>query len=242
MAAWMVSPVYDFSDLTIIIPTLNEGENMQKLVRSITKKYRGASIIVADDGSTDNTKVIVEAFSRRHRGNVMFLDRKRSKVHGLTASVLDGALAAHTKKIVVMDGDMQHPFEKVGDLARVLDDYDMAIGVRSTVKDWGVFRKIISKCMALFVHSVFRLRRLNTCNDMMSGFFGIRTKLFKSLINENKKSFVPEGYKVMLDILRTADRTVRVKEVRYSTFHLRRHGKSKLGIGQAVNTLKSTFR
>lgn len=237
--------VDDFSNLTIIIPTLNEAENILKLMRLLIKRYDGVSIIVADDGSTDGTVRTVNEFSKGHGRKIILLDRKNRKVHGLTASVLDGALIARTKKIIVMDADMQHPFEKVGNLAKALDACEIAIGVRSTVKDWGLARRAVSKCMSLFVYSVFAVRKLNTCDDMMSGFFGVRTSMLKSLIKRHKASFVPEGYKVLLDLLRIAPKGVSIREVRYNTFHLRQHGESKLamlGIGQAANTLRSTFR
>lgn len=231
----------DFSNLTVIIPTLNEEENVPKLVVLLSKRYKGIKIIVADDGSADGTKRVVENLAKRNR-NIRFLDRKNKSVHGLTASVLDAAMRVNTSKIALMDGDMQHPFEKISEISKALDRMDLVIGVRTHVKNWGFQRRIISKGMNLLVYVVFKLRGKPVCDDMMSGFFGIRTSLFKSLISRNRKAYVEKGYKVMLDTLRVIGRNARIGEVKYSTFHDRLHGKSKLGMHQVPTTLESTFR
>lgn len=236
----------DFSDLTIIIPTLNEVKNIPKLVKLLTGRYKGVRIIISDDGSEDGTK---EAVLRIARGNnrISFLDRGRRRIHGLTESVIDAAMRANTKHIVVMDGDMQHPFQKVGALAKGLEKFDIVIGVRSRVKDWGIHRRVISKSVSSFAYAVFKLRNKKVTKDMMSGFFGVRTQLFKSLIRNSRKQFVGRGYKVLLDMLRISDNTIKVGEVDYVTFHDRKAGKSKLNAKalvthQAVNFFKSTLK
>lgn len=236
----------DFSNVTIIIPTLNEGKNISKLISLLTGKYRKINVIVSDDGSTDGTKETVLRISRSNK-RIKLLDRTSKPVHGLTASVIDAAMIVSSKYIVVMDGDMQHPYEKVGAIINALDDCDIVIGVRSMVKDWGLHRRVISKSMSSFVYATFKLRGKRVSGDMMSGFFGIRSLLLQSLVKRHKEQFVPKGYKVLLDILRVVDRNSKIEEVRYATFHPRKEGKSKLGIknmvgNQAINTIKSTLK
>ena len=233
-----------FSDLTVIIPTLNEREDVPKLIKILRGSYKGVHIIVSDDGSTDGTKEAVEAIAKR-AGGVLFLDRRKKSVHGLTASVVDAAMLVKTKKIVVMDGDMQHPPNKVGSIARALDRDDVVIGVRSTIRNWGFHRRIVSKSVNALAYGTFKMRGRHTTKDMMSGFFGIRSGLFKRLIRENSGEFTGKGYKVLLDVLRLADRSARVAEIHYDTFHDRRHGRSKLkmmGIHQMPKVLRSVLR
>lgn len=234
----------DFSDLTVIIPTLNEREDLPKLIGILRRSYKGIRIIVSDDGSTDGTKEAVESIGR-HTKDVLFLDRSKRRIHGLTASVVDAAMLVRTKKIVVMDGDMQHPPNKVGEIARALDSNEIVIGVRSAIKNWDIHRRIISNSVNALAYSTFKLRGRHTTKDMMSGFFGIRSKLFKGLIKKNSTKFTGEGYKVLLDVLRMADRSARVAEIHYSTFQDRRHGRSKLkmmGIQQMPKVLRSVLR
>ncbi|MGI0134538.1 MAG: glycosyltransferase, partial [Candidatus Micrarchaeaceae archaeon] len=207
-----------YSDTTVIIPTFNERRNIGKLIRSLLRMYPGISVIVSDDGSGDGTGEEVKRISSRS-GKVKFLDRRKRPQHGLAASVLDAALMARTGKIIVMDGDMQHPPGKVRELARALDSSDISVGVRTSVENWGLHRRVISKCMAYLAYAVFALRGKMVCNDIMSGFFGVKTSLLQRLIRSKRAGFVPRGYKVLLDILRLCDSNKRIAEVYYSTFH-----------------------
>ncbi|MEM3841627.1 MAG: glycosyltransferase, partial [Candidatus Micrarchaeaceae archaeon] len=205
-----------YSDLTVIVPTLNEKGNIGRVINALIKLYPGIHIIVADDGSDDGTIEEVASFRSK---NVVLLNRKNKSIHGLTASVVDAATGVNTKYTVVMDGDMQHPPELVRDLYIKLHSYDMVIGVRISVKNWGLHRVILSKGMAMLSYIVFAARRKPTTRDMMSGFFGIRTNVIKRIIKNRKSGFVMSGYKVMLDILRMAPPNLSLCEVEYSTFH-----------------------
>ena len=200
--------------------------------------YPDISVIVSDDGSGDGTKAIVNAL-RKGNKNVSLLDRSQRKVHGLTASVLDAASVSTTKKLVVMDGDMQHPPSKVGLLSNSLNNYDLVIGVRTSVKEWGIYRRVQSKSIAYLSYALFALLGRRTCNDMMSGFFGIDSKIFKDLIAKHRERFVEDGYKVLLDTLKLVGRDVAIGEVRYSTFSPRKGGKSKFGFKHMITTLRS---
>lgn len=232
----------DFSDLTVIIPTRNEADNISGILSSLRRQYKNISIIVSDDGSTDGTREIVENASKVDR-RVMLLDRRKKSIKGLTISVLDAALITNTKKIIVMDADMQHPPELVGKIARNLDSCDLCIGVRTNVKKWGWYRRLLSKGISYFAFVVFKFRGKITCSDMMSGFFGIRGALFKKVIRKNEKGFVDKGYKVLLDTMRMLDRrSTRVAEMPYSTFRDRRSGKSKLRFRHMMEVVISTLK
>jgi dolichol-phosphate mannosyltransferase len=229
-----------YSDLTVVIPTLNEDENIKILLGLLQKGYPGISVIVADDGSTDKTQRYVLEASKRNR-RIKLLDRSRKK-HGLTASVLDAVIIVRTGKMILMDGDLQHPWQKIGEITKALDHYELVIGVRTKVESWGIERRLLSFFMSGFAYTVFTLRGKQTCGDMMSGFFGIRTALFRSIIKNNKERFVGSGYKVLLDTLRIMDGNIKIDEVKYSTFQNRKYGKSKLsglGINHASDTIRS---
>lgn len=230
-----------YSNLTVVIPTINEGESIGRVVSALVRGYPGIRVVVADDGSSDRTKGIVESMRARNR-NVVLLDRSRKSVHGLTASVLDAAMRTRTGKLVVMDGDMQHPPENVARISRALDSYPIVVCVRTRVRGWPAHRMIMSKCMAGVAYAVFRLRHKPTTRDMMSGFFGIRTRILQRMVRGRRSAFVMPGYKVLLDVLRLSPPGTEVAEVPYATFHARKAGKSKLGSRHMLHTLSSTFR
>ena len=227
----------DFSDTTVIMPTLNEAGNIGRILKALMK-YKGISGIVPDDGSSDGTVAEVLKAGRSNP-RIRLLQRKR-KEKGLTVSVMDAVALVRTPKIIVMDADFQHPPEKVGELARKLDGFDIVVGVRTRVENWGAWRRFVSKSVAGMAYVVFKLRGRAACDDMMSGFFGIRTVLMKKLIIR-KVGFVAPGMKILLDILRISDEGMRIGQVYYSTFHGRMHGESKLGMKHVLYTLSSIF-
>lgn len=231
----------DYSDLTIIIPTLNEKENISDLIKILENKYNNVKIIISDDGSKDNTKKIIKKLIKKNK-NIKFLDRKNKEVHGITASVINALIFVNTNKIIIMDGDMQHPPHMIKGIFKELDNSDIVIATRTYVKNWGLKRKIISRTANYFVYTIFLLRRKQIIKDMMSGFFGIKTQLFKKLVKTNHKKFVGEGYKILVDILRLLDKKVNIKEINYTTFHYRKKGKSKLNYWQFFNLIKSTLK
>lgn len=228
----------DFSDTTIIMPTLNEAGNVGRMLDAITKGYKGISVIVSDDGSDDGTIKEVLAVSKRNH-KIRLLER-RGKEKGLTASVIEAASSVHTPKTIVMDADFQHPPEKVRELARKLDRFDVVVGVRIKVENWGAWRRFVSKSVAGMAYLVFTLRGKARCDDMMSGFFGIRTVLMKKLVRR-RKEFVAPGLKVLLDILRIGGAGMEIGQVYYSTFHGRERGESKLGFRHVSYTLSSIY-
>ncbi|MGC8586419.1 MAG: glycosyltransferase [Candidatus Micrarchaeia archaeon] len=231
----------DYSDLTLIIPTFNEVGNVRAITKLIKKMYKNAKIIFADDGSTDGTREAIITLSKMYKG-VSLLDRSNEKVHGLAISVMSAAMLADTKYIIVIDADMQHPLSKIKPIYKKLKTNDIVIGVRSYVREWGWYRRVISKGMAFLAFLIFKIRRKHTCNDMMSGFFGIKASVFKEIIKKNWHSFVGTGYKVLLDILRLGDKSLKIGEVKYNTFHPRKSGKSKFKFRIMIDTLKSTLR
>ncbi len=232
----------EYSDLTVVIPTLNEEKNIGLLMGKLQDSYKGINIIVSDDGSSDGTKGIVNKFAKDN-GRIMFLDRSLDMIHGLTISVIDAAELTKTRYLVVMDGDMQHPAEVVEKIYKsLLEGNDIVVGVRKKVEKWGIWRHLISISASSLSHLVFKLRRKMAVSDMLSGFFGIKTALFKDIIKNNKSSFVFKGYKVLIDILRNVNNNAKIAEIPYVTFHERTLGKSKFRYSLVLNLIESLLK
>lgn len=229
-----------YADTTIILPTLDERRNILKLLGLLTKLFPGARIIVSDDGSSDGTQAAVRGFASNHKA-ASLLDRSRRRVHGLTASVLDALLLVKTPFSIVMDGDLQHPPEKVGELVRALRrGPDLAIGVRISVEeDWPLPRRIMSYGASSLGYLRLLLGGRRT-NDVLSGFFGIRTALAKSLITRNRSRFVDAGYKVLFDFLKLLSLKQGIAEVPYR-FGNRAGGSSKIRFRHILLYAKSIF-
>lgn len=222
---------------TVIIPTFNEAGNIEETIRRVLNENKDAKIIVADDGSKDSTQQIVRKLSSKNR-NITLLDRSKQQVKGLTASVVDAVKITETESFVVIDADLQHPPEKVKEAIKKLESFDIVIGTRSAIpKDWPLKRKLISKTATMLA----RIRLMRSIKDPVSGFFGAKTGLFRSVLDKSERKFEMRGYKVLFDFLKYCPRTAKIGEVYYE-FGLRKSGESKIGSKQIKLFFKSLFK
>ncbi|MAG15556.1 hypothetical protein CMO88_00690 [Candidatus Woesearchaeota archaeon] len=227
----------NYSNVTVIIPTLNEGKNISDLIKIISSSYGGIKAIVADDGSTDGTKEIVNKINRSNK-NVKLLDRSSENIHGLTASVVDAVKSAETEYLVVIDGDLQHPPEKIGEIiAKLRAGNQIVIGTRAkVVGKWPLQRKLMSSVAT----NLARLRLGRYVKDPMSGFFGMERALFRNVLAGKEEKFEKRGYKVLFDLLRYCGRS-KIANV-YYTFGERKGGESKIGRKQVISLIRAVLR
>ncbi|MEM3245516.1 MAG: glycosyltransferase [Candidatus Micrarchaeaceae archaeon] len=231
----------EFEDLTFVLPTLNEAGNVSEIAKKLLNMYKGASIIFADDGSKDGT---IEEIKRLEKSNkVLLLDRSDNNVHGLTASVIDGIMHSSTPYAIVMDADMQHPIEKAAELHKKLSEgFNIVVATRTSFGSMPVFRRLVSRCTILFAIFIFKLRKKKTVSDMTSGFFGVNTNFFKSVVKGNENRFVLRGYKVLIDLLRISGSKAKIAEIEYSSLNKRKYGKSKANIRHMAEALLSILK
>ena len=198
---------------TVIIPTLNEEENIGRLIDQLLSLYPQIKIMVTDDGSTDNTIRTAE----QHGATA--IDRSSATIKGITAAVIDAANAVSTENIIVMDADFQHPPEKVKEIIEALSSNDIVIAVRThVIGPWGPVRHLES----IIATALARLR-VGNVRDPLSGFFGIKTELFKKIKKDNVEL---RCFKILVNILKNAKGAKR-GYVPYE-FDMRKRGQSKI--------------
>lgn len=213
-------------DFTIILPTLNEAENIAPMIERISHLYPCAKVLVMDDRSSDETVSRVRALNRPPE-QVRAIVRDAND-RGLTASVMDGILQVQTKYFIVLDADFQHPPESISGLMVALQNgHDLAIGVREDKMNLMWARKLASGGAHFLAKSYLTLIRQPGSKDTMSGFFGGDTAIFQKVVKERGSRFERKGFKVLFDLLKFAPRDVRIEEVMF-TFNARRGGESKL--------------
>jgi dolichol-phosphate mannosyltransferase len=229
----------NYREFTIIIPTLNEGKTIGRMLEYVLRNCGDARIIVADDGSVDGTREIVGKFAARN-GRITLMERPEGSVRGLTASVTGAMELSRTKFAVVLDADMQHPPEKIGEIAERLEEgNNLVVATRAEVTEWDFCRKAISRLLICIGGIVLLANGNETCGDIFSGFFGVERGLFVGVLEKNRGRFVGEGYKVLFDFLKCVDRgTLKISEVPF-VFKTREFGSSKVGFAQGVALLKS---
>jgi len=227
----------DYSDTTVVIPTLNEESNISELLNRIEKAYKNINILVSDDGSTDKTQEIVKGHGKKNE-KIKLLDRSRETIHGLTASVVDASETVKTNYTIVIDGDLQHPPEKIKNIIIGLrQGNDLVVGARRRVFHWPVHRKLISRTAMLLGKIRLSIKGAG-CEDILSGFFGIKTKLMQKI---NKNGFEMQGYKILFDVLKNIDKNTEIKSIYYD-FGMRKRGHSKIGKKQIISFLRALFK
>jgi dolichol-phosphate mannosyltransferase len=220
--------------VSIIVPTLNEADNIDQLIREIFSSCEGRpfepEIIVVDDGSTDGTRDLVTKWQLQHRVKLLAREGKR----GLASATVDGAMLASGDVVVVIDADLSHPPSKIPELAEPVlkGTCDIAIGSRyipgGSIPGWPLRRRFTSKCATYFAWPVVDV------NDPMSGFFAVRRERLLSIGCD-----VP-GYKTNLEILARGGDQIRAIEIPIE-FVDRRYGQSKLGFKVIADYLRQLF-
>lgn len=215
----------------VIIPTYNEKENIEKIIRKVFSLPEGFHILIIDDGSPDGTADIVKRLQNEF-ADKLFIEERTGKL-GLGTAYIHGfkyCLAKDYDYIFEMDADFSHNPE---DLPRLLDACvngggDMSVGSRyvrgGKVVNWPFNRIFISYGASLYVRAILWL----PVKDCTAGFVCYSAKVLRSLDLDNIR-FV--GYAFQIEMkYRAWRKKFKIKEVPI-TFVDRVEGVSKMSSG-----------
>lgn len=193
------------SDCIVIIPTYNERENIEKMVRKVMSlEEKDFNLLIVDDGSPDGTGAIVKDLMKDFP-NRLFLEERKGKL-GLGTAYIHGfkwSLARNYDYIFEMDCDFSHD---PNDLPRLYDTCakdgaDVAIGSRYingvTVINWPIGRVIMSYYASAYVRFVTGM----TIRDTTAGFVCFKRKVLETL-DLDKITFM--GYAFQIEMKFTA--------------------------------------
>ena len=108
-------------EVSIVVPALNEADNLPELLRRVDSAMTGRcyEVLIVDDNSTDGTAAVCAELARTYP---VSLHMRRSAIDGLSGAVLHGMSLARGKILAVMDADLQHPPECLPALLEPLTD------------------------------------------------------------------------------------------------------------------------
>jgi len=218
-------------ELSVIIPTYNERDNIIPLVQRIDRALQGhaCEIVFVDDNSRDGTADMIRNMSSPHPVRLLVRTDKR----GLGSAVVDGIGLAGAPVIAVMDADLQHPPETLPGLLKAMrEGADIAVASRYAkgggCEGWSLLRRVISKGAIVLAHML--LPSVRKVHDPMSGYFMFR----RDSIDVAKLK--PTGFKILLETL-VVGGAKQAAEVPY-IFQTRTRGESKLSSRQQIDYLK----
>lgn len=210
-------------ELSVILPTFNEEQNIQILIPRLTQVLENANIefeiLVVDDNSPDKTYHKVRDFAKND-SRIRLI--RRIEERGLSSAVVTGMASAAGHYYIVMDADMQHDESILPVMLEHLKKNDIVVGSRlvgeGSYGSMSKIRHLMSKMATVAARLILRI----SVKDPMSGFFGIRKEYFDKISNQ----LDPKGFKILLEILaRSKDATM--TEVGYE-FRNRNYGTTKL--------------
>ena len=220
------------SDSIVIIPTYNEKENIEKIIRAIFGLEKSFHILVIDDGSPDGTAAIVRSLMSNEFGGQLHLVVRSGKL-GLGTAYIAGfewALERDYEYIFEMDADFSHDPHDLPRLYAACKDegYDVAIGSRYVsgvnVVNWPIGRVL----MSYFASKYVRLVTGFNVHDTTAGFKCYKRRVLQT-IELDKIRF--KGYAFQIEMKYTAYKIgFKIKEVSV-IFVNRQEGVSKMSGG-----------
>jgi len=229
------------AQVSIIIPTYNESENIIQVLKSIGEHLPediAAEALIVDDNSPDGTGKIVEDYitdTQNGTGYAIEVIHRKSK-NGLSSAILDGIQRSSGETIVIMDSDFSHPPKIIPQLIEEIktSKCDIVIASRfvtgGAINGWSTKRKLISKTAKGIAKAGLGVNE----SDPMSGFFAFKRKILDGI------KFDAIGYKMLLEIL-VKTKGAKVKEIPY-TFTDRTRGSSKLDSSTMLDYVKSVWK
>ena len=214
----------------VIIPTYNEKENVEKIIRKVFSLDGDYEILIIDDGSPDGTASIVKTLAKEFGSRLHLIERKGKL--GLGTAYLTGfrwALENGYDYVFEMDADFSHNPDDLGRLyAACKDGADLAIGSRYcdgvSVVNWPIGRIIMSYFASVYVRRVLRMK----VYDSTAGFKCYSRKVLESIDLDAVRM---KGYGFQIEMKYTAYKLgFKIAEVPI-IFVNRKEGTSKMSSG-----------
>ncbi len=210
-------------EIDIIVPVVNEGENIEELVKrvdvALSKENIRYRIIFIDDHSNDNTLSVINRVSQKYP--VIFHLKKGKK--GKAYSILQGASVASTEYIAMLDADLQYPPEALPQLYNLAVEHGIAVANRKKHKT-SLLRRIGSKINILLFERLLH----GFTVDTQSGL-----KVFRREVIEHVNPKDVSSWALDMTLLHTGLQlgyTIGSFDIEFSK---RKHGKSKIQFLQA---------
>ena len=215
----------DYFKSIILIPTLNERENLKDLIPGIFGLMPDVSILIVDDNSSDSTKELIGSMKADFK-NLFILERKDNFGYG--CSSIEGfkwVFERPYSRLITMDADFSHDFNEAPALLEKLKNCDVAVGSRYVkgggVTNWNLFLRILSRFANFYVKTILGL----PVADATSGFNAYWVDALKQI---NLDKIDSNGYAFLVELKYHLFRAGSKFTEHPILFNERREGQSKM--------------
>lgn len=223
----------------VVIPTYNERENLDVIVKRTLAASAEVDVLVVDDNSPDGTGKLAD-FMASNEPRIHVLHRVKKE--GLGRAYLQGfdwALSRGYQKVFEMDADGSHPPEKLAEMVALLNSFDMVVGSRwvegGKVENWPWYREALSRGGNAYARWALGL----AVQDATGGYRGFTRATLEAI---DLRGIDAKGYVFQIDTLnRVIHADLSVVEVPI-TFTDRVHGRSKMSPSVALESLLAVTR
>jgi len=215
-------------EISIIIPILNESENVKLLIPEISKnikilKILKYEIILVDDNSEDQIELVVKKLRKKFKSLKLLIRKKKDK--DLSKSCILGFEKSKYKNILVMDGDFQHHPKYILNLVRNFNrtNCDIVVGARDLTSTKKTKLSIFRLGSSFIVTTFLNIALGKKTSDPLTGFFLFKKEIYK----KNKKLLFAKGYKILADLIYSSKEKLNIVDVGIN-FGNRARGESKM--------------
>lgn len=220
-------------ELAVVLPTYNERENVPVLLAALGHALAGIEweAIFVDDDSPDGTAEYIRGLASTNR-RIRLIERIGRR--GLSSACIEGMLTTSAPYIAVMDADMQHDESILPKMLERIRTEHLDLVVASRNLSGGSMGEFSRRRVWLsrMGNRVSRLVCHCDISDAMSGFFIADRTYFQEIVHR----LTGTGFKILVDLLASSQRPVRVAEVPYR-FRNRARGQSKLDVNVELEYL-----
>ncbi len=227
--------MWNNNKIVILVPTYNESENIELLIKQLNESLPEVKILIVDDNSPDGTSEIVKNLQHKYR-NLILITRKENRGRGYAG--IEGfkkCLELGAEIIVEMDADLSHSPYEINKMIEELknSDADIVVGSRYIEGGEDVERSFLRKLISFFARVYINFFTGINLKDITSGFKVYKSNVIKTILPYLKSSdpFIVTEVNFFSKINNFKFKEVPIK------FHKRYKGKSKLTSGKLIKYL-----
>jgi dolichol-phosphate mannosyltransferase len=212
----------------IIVPTVNERENLPRMVQKLLSLPVGVDVLVVDGNSKDGTGKIADELAAKHPEVQVIHEQKKNGLGRAYIAGFEWALGKNYEFIFEMDCDFSHDPDEIPNFLKAAQDADLVLGSRYSggvrVVNWPLKRLLLSRCAGIYVWLITGM----PFTDPTGGYKCFRRRALQSI---NLDRIHSNGYSFQIEMTHRLWRDgFHITEVPI-TFTERVEGKSKLSRG-----------